>query len=194
MTRNPIDQTVNPALEAEERAILIAAQADPAAFAPLYERYVDRVYAYCLRRVGCPADAQDLTGAIFARALSKRGQYRGGLVAAWLFRIARGVVANHLRGRRDHLPLDADPALQVPDGRPGPGELYATTERLARVRAAIDALPEAQRELLLLKVAGGLTSREIGLVLGRSPGAVRVALHGILKRLRARLEQQGDLP
>ena len=166
-----------------------AAQQDAAAFAPVYEAYVDRIFAYCLRRVENWHEAQDLTSAVFARALSRLPQYRGGTVAAWLFRIARSVVANHLRARRWPLSLDGDAAQAVPDTRPDPGDVVAQAEDLARVRALIAALPPAQQDVLLLKVAAGLNAREIGEILDRSPNAIRVDLHHILKRLRAQLAE-----
>ena len=87
------------------------AQRDPALFAPLYERYFQRVYAYCLRRVGntragSAQEAEDLCSQVFTRALAGLKSYRGGIVAAWLFQIAHNVLANHYRGQQIALPLD----------------------------------------------------------------------------------------
>jgi RNA polymerase sigma-70 factor (ECF subfamily) len=58
-----------------------------------------------------------------------------------------------------------------------------------RVDRLIAALPEAQRELLALRVAGELSAKEIGAVLGKSEGAVRVALYRTMQQLRAAYEQ-----
>jgi RNA polymerase sigma-70 factor (ECF subfamily) len=173
---------------AEEARILARAREAPADFAPLYERYFPRIYAYCLRRVGTAEEAEDLTSAVFTRALTGLGGYRGGSVAAWLFRIAHNAVANHHRDRRPPLPLDpaavAGAQLSGASGDPTLERLVRDEEH-ERIARLIAALPDEQRELLALKVAGGLSAREIGAVLGKSEGAVRVALHRVVRGLRA---------
>lgn len=169
----------------EEARVVAAARADPAAFAPLYERYFPRVYAYCLRRVGSGEEAEDLTSLVFTRALTGLGGYRGGSVAAWLFRIAHNAVANHLRDRRPQRSLD-DPApgnVPVAPDEPLLDGLVRAEER-ERVARLLAALPGEQRELLALRIAGEQSAKEIGAVTGKSEGAVRVALHRIVRALR----------
>ncbi len=165
-----------------EIAQMHAAQRDSAAFAPLYERYVERVYAFCLRRSPTPEDAEDLCSQVFLRALRGLHTYRGGLVSAWLFRIARNVIANHYRGRRPIIALDD---LEIPADD-------HTTERIEQaddkriIAALIATLPEEKQTLLSLSLDSGLTSSEIGEVIGKSPQAVRVEIHRIIKGLRER--------
>src|SRR5579885_2275763 len=100
MGRRQADDEIGANLGPEETALLACARSNPACFAPIYERYVPRIYRYCLRRVGRPDVAEDLTSVTFTKALLGLRDYRGGSVAAWLFRIAHNVVANHLRDRR----------------------------------------------------------------------------------------------
>jgi RNA polymerase sigma-70 factor (ECF subfamily) len=141
----------------DEARLLREARRQPEAFAPLYARYFPRVYAYCLRRVGRPEDAEDLASAVFSRALAGVGGYRGGSVPAWLFTTAHYAVANHLCGRRPHLSLETTMLIQ-PDALSQPGddaaeELLRAEERDRLARLIAD-LPEEQREILSLKVAG----------------------------------------
>jgi RNA polymerase sigma-70 factor (ECF subfamily) len=159
----------------EEQEIMRRAARDPAAFAPLYEQYVDRVYAYCLRRVDHVQEAEDLCSQVFTRALTSAHTYRGGNVAAWLFRIAHNLVIDHYRQRqsdisleRVDIPADAD----VDDYDPV-------------LRRLVAELPDDEREVLALTLDGGLTSEQVGSLLGKSAGAVRVQAHRIIKRLRA---------
>ncbi len=167
--------------------ILLAARADLTQFAPLYERYFPRVYAYCLRRVEHAEAAEDLTSLIFTRALTHLHEYRGGSAAAWLFRIAHNAVANHYRDRRAHVSLERS-ALELADESGAPGEGIEQAEQQQAMRDLMAGLPDDQRELLALKLAGELTAEEIGVVLGKKAGAVRVELHRIIKRLRTQYE------
>lgn len=162
------------------------ARADPARFAPIYERYFRRIYAYCWRRVDSEVEAEDLTSQVFTRALGALPGYRGGRVVAWLFRIAHNVVANHYRARsrRSQVSLEAI-SFDPTDDRPGPGQQVVEAEEWQALRALVAGLPDDRRELLALKVTGGLTAKEIGEIVDRSPGAVRVELHRIIKELRA---------
>jgi RNA polymerase sigma-70 factor (ECF subfamily) len=173
----------------EEARLLLLARDEPTAFAPLYERYFPRIYTYCLRRVGSNEEAEDLTSLVFTRALTNIGSYRGGSVVAWLFRIAHNAVANHLRDRRPQLSLDtAARPLSSDDLSDG---LVRAEERrqLARLLAA---LPNEQREIVLLRLLGELTAKEIGAVIGKREGAVRVALHRIVRGLRAAYHQANE--
>ncbi|MCC6615492.1 MAG: sigma-70 family RNA polymerase sigma factor [Anaerolineae bacterium] len=169
---------------ADEARWIVAARTRPAAFAPVYERYVERIYAYCARRAS-PTEAEDLTSLVFARALAAVHDYRGGSVAAWLFRIAHNVVVNHYRDRHPSLALDDADSPQ-----PGPLDRLIAADEQRLIRRLIDELPAEQQNLLSLKLSAGLTSAEIGVVLGKSAGAVRVELHRIIQGLRARLRAE----
>jgi RNA polymerase sigma-70 factor (ECF subfamily) len=180
--------------EPEEVRILEWARTEPARFAALYERYFPRVYGYCLRRTGQVEEAEDLTSLVFTRALAALQTYRGGSVAAWLFRIAHNAVANHLRGRsrKPYVPLDA--LTGVAEGSfatmiGDPLDQVVQAEEHRRIAHLISALPEEQRDLLALRIAAGLSAKEVGEVLGKSEGSVRVALHRVLQVLRKRYHE-----
>jgi RNA polymerase sigma-70 factor (ECF subfamily) len=171
----------------EDAAWLYATRSDPQAFAPLYDRYVNRIYTYCLRRVG-KQDAEDLTSLVFARALAGVNSYHGGSVAAWLFRIAHNCVVSHYRARRTHAPIDE--TYPIADDSPQSLDQIILKDERRRVLAAVQTLPLDQQHLLWLKMAGGLTAQEIGEVLGKNAGAVRTELYRIIQRLRLRLSME----
>jgi RNA polymerase sigma-70 factor (ECF subfamily) len=177
----------------EERQILERARLELSEFSPLYENYCQRIYAYCLRRVGQPEEAEDLTSLVFTRALTGLAGYRGGSVAAWLFQIAHNTVVNHLRDRPTPLSFDKLAGHYTAGLASGVGEKPLENllwqEKQQRLHSLIELLSDEQRELLALSVAGELTARETGLILGKSEGAVRMALHRLLHQLRAGYEQ-----
>ncbi len=170
--------------------LLRAAQADPAAFAALYERYVDAIYRYCVTRVGSPADAEDATSLIFARAFGALPTYRprpelsGEGVRSWLFTIAHNVVVSGYRGRRPTSPL-ADADLLV-DPDPPPDEQAIAAERRAALLGSVARLPDDQRRVVELRLAG-LSGPEIAAVLGRSHGAIKMLQVRAIDRLRTLL-------
>lgn len=173
----------------EETRQLLLARDEPTAFAPIYERYFSRVYAYCLRRVGSKEEAEDLTSLVFTRALTGVRSFRGGSVVAWLFRIAHNAVANHLRDRHPQLPLDtaAHPASSE-DLSAG----IVRDEEQRHLMRLLAALSDDQREILVLRLVGELTAREIGAVIGKREGAVRVTLHRIIRGLRSAYRQTDE--
>ena len=103
--------------DSDERALIASARADPAAFGTLYERHVDRIYAYLRTRTRSPEDAADLTQHAFLQALRSLPRYRARSLpfAAWLFRIARNASINFHRDRRTTVAWEFLPeALQPP--------------------------------------------------------------------------------
>lgn len=165
------------------------ARRDVSAFAPIYERYCDRIYAYCYRRVENRQDAEDLTSLIFTRAIASLDSYRGGTAAAWLFRIARNAVYNHYRDRKTHVSLEAN-GIMLAAHDPQPLDALIALEEQAALTELLYLLPDDQRDLLALKLAGGLTSQEIGEVVGKSAGAVRVEIHRIILQLREQYQDK----
>lgn len=169
-------------------AAVRAAQADRAAFGVLYQRYLDRVYGYAFYQLGDHHDAEDATERTFLAALRALPGFRdeGASFRAWLFRIAHNTIVNAHRGRarRRTEPL---PAVDRPAPDGDPAGLVVHADQLRSVLRIIDDLPEDRRQVILLRFVDDLSSREIGLVLDRSEGAVRVLLHRALKELAARL-------
>ena len=166
-----------------------AAQRDRAEFAGLYRRYLDRVYTYAFYQLGDHHDAEDATERTFLAALAALPSFRdeGSTFRAWLFRIAHNTVVNahRTRARRRWQPFPDGFERAAPDA--DPAGLVARADEVREVLRALETLPEERRQVVLLRFADGLTSAEIGEVLGRSPGAVRVLLHRALRDLAGRL-------
>ncbi len=169
-------------LSHDDAALVRAALHDLGAFAELYRRYVGPVYRYLYSRLGHAAEAEDLTAQVFSEALQALPGYREReRFAAWLFSIARRRAADHFRRLRPHEPLDErlpDPAKDA--------DLLAQAlraEALERLAELVGGLSEAEQELLRLRFAGGLSYAEIGAVVGKQEGTVKMAMHRLLRRL-----------
>jgi RNA polymerase sigma-70 factor (ECF subfamily) len=164
------------------------AKRDREAFAPLYVRYFDRVYAYCYRRLGNADDAADATSVVFSRALAALASCREETFRPWLFSIAHNVLTDLYRARRPARPLDD--ALEIPDREPSPEEAAISAEARMMVGELLGELPAEQRHVLELRLAG-LTSKEIGVVLGKRANAVDQMQFRAMGRLRALTAQRG---
>ena len=173
----------------DEEAFVAAARRDPHAFGPLYRRYVDPVYRYCFRRLGTKEDSEDATAQVFAKALTALPRLGNQPFNTWLFAIARNVVTDFQRAYRMTSPIEA--AANREDASPTPEQRALAAEDGRQIRALLDELPDNQRELMELRLAG-LTDIEIADVLGKSHGAIRVAQHRIVLRLRELRESQSE--
>lgn len=174
----------------DEAAWIASAREDPEAFAPLYHRYRDRVYAYVRSRTDNDDDATDLTQQIFLRALDALPRYRGrrGVFVAWLFRIARNAVTDHYRRQRTTVTWDFVPAALLPASGQNLEAETLQQEALIRLRTLLGALDTETRELLALRFGARLTIGEIAAVLGKSEAATRKKLARTLRTLADQFE------
>lgn len=173
-----------------ELAIIAEARLDPRAFAPLYERYVDLVYRYCLRRLGHRERAADATSLVFSRAIGALQHFTperrrtGSTFRSWLLTIARNVVIDDARAHRPTNQLDdAGIGATLRDTAPSPEERAIAADERDRIEAALDQLPDRQRQIVELRLIG-LRGAEIAAVLGMSVGAVKTAHFRAYARLR----------
>jgi RNA polymerase sigma factor (sigma-70 family) len=162
------------------------AQHDPFAFAPLYERYVDAIFGYCLRRTSDREQAADLTSQIFVKALGALHRFSihadRSTFRSWLFSIAHNHVVDVHRARREQSSLDDRPR-SIPDPAPSPEEYALASERRQELVVAMAGLTEGQRQIVELRLAG-LTGPEIAAVLGMQVAAVKSAQFRAYARLR----------
>jgi RNA polymerase sigma-70 factor (ECF subfamily) len=172
----------------EDAALIAAAQADPQAFAALYDRYVGPVYGYCYTRLGHCELAEDATSEVFVKALAGLGRCRDRAFAAWLFRIARNVVVDLQRRRRPIATLTAGD--EVPDPARSPEEVAVGRAEGEALRAALALLPTDQRAAIECQLAGW-SGQQTAAALGRSVDAVKMLRLRAHARLRTLLRQPG---
>lgn len=168
--------------------LAVEARSDVQAFAPLYERHVERVYRYLRARGATVDDAAELAAVTFERALTHIDQYRpgGSGFSPWLLRIARNAFIDAgRRQRRRSLGLDEVDGLTAP-GR-SPEEAAIEAEERRAILLLVSRLPDVQRDALALRFAGGLSSREIAAVIGKSEAATKRLLTRSLAALKEAL-------
>jgi RNA polymerase sigma-70 factor (ECF subfamily) len=173
----------------DDRELVVLAKANPGAFGALYSRYAPRVYWYAFHRLGDREAAEDATSRTFERALTALGSCREDRFRAWLFTLARNVVTDALRDRRISASLDEATTLVA--GGPMPLDTVQAAESHRRVHALLSRLPDGQRQIVELRLAG-LTGAEIARVLGRTHVAVRVSQLRAYQRLRQILETEPE--
>ena len=163
-----------------------AVGADPDAWEALYRRAYPGLMAYASRRLDRDR-AADAVAETMARAVARidRFEWKGGGFDAWLYGILRHVVVDVYRASA----RDAARREREAPRAAGPLDHVVDNEDAAEVRAAFARLGDDDRELLELRVVAGLAAEEVGKVLGKRPGAVRMAQTRALERLRRELER-----
>lgn len=170
---------------ASDEALIALAIGDREAFGLLYDRYVELIYRYCHGRLGDREAAEDATSLVFTRALAALPDQRGPSVRSWLFVIAHNVVINAWRddAARSSTSRPLDVAAEMADQGPTPEEMADANERHRSLMHALPHLPEEQRRVVELRLAG-LNGPEIAAMLGRSHDSVRTMQRRALARLR----------
>ena len=166
-----------------------AVRGQPAAIESLLEHIRPMVVRYCQARLGRTtghyhgADdvAQEVCIAVFAALPRYRDMGRP--FASFVFGIASLKVADAVRATA-RLAVPTEELPDRPDDQPGPEETVVAWLEAQRARALLARLPVHLRQLLILRLVTGLSAEETGNVLGMSAGAVRVAQHRALARLR----------
>jgi RNA polymerase sigma-70 factor (ECF subfamily) len=212
VTDTPYSDGLSPALE--RSLVDRARRGEQEALGLLYDAYLPRLYRYCLSRVGNETDAEDLAEEIFVKVLgaidgfqwqpaprtdgrtandgaSQDGAIEGGgegriPFGAWLFRIAHNHVVSFHRRAATRGPV-SELSEAIRDGNRGPEELTETKITVEEVFAAVRELPEAQREVILLRFASGLSVAETAEALGKHQTNVKVLQHKGVQRLKRML-------
>lgn len=186
--------------EGDHHVVRRATQGDLAATEALLAEYRPQLVRYCRARLGrfdgTYTTADDVAQEICIGILRALPCYqdRGKPFAAFVFAIAAHKVADAKRAARRACTRTftfTEPPPEPPDTAPGPEQRAVTADLARRAHALLEQLPEAQREIVVLRIGVGLTAEEVGTVLGMTAAAVRMAQSRAVARLRA-LAAQGQ--
>jgi len=178
-------------------------QGQAEAFTWLVAEYGPRLYGYFVRQAGSTGDAEDLLQETFVKVVAHIKDYRHqGRFEAWLFRLAANLLRD--RGRRQRRQLQslgklmplADPATDGPtvaSPQAGPSEQAQLAEFRDRLQAALQQLPQLDREIILLRYYGGLSFKEIAQHLDLPLGTALTKVHRGLKHLQRILGDHEEL-
>jgi RNA polymerase sigma-70 factor (ECF subfamily) len=190
---------------AERTLVERAGRGDQQAIGRLYDVYVAPLYRFCLARVGNETDAEDLTEEIFLKVMRAVGGFEwrplplgeGGEerspFRAWIFRIARNHVVSHYR-RTASRPTAGEVPEWIQDESRGPAEMAELAMTVDEVFLAVEQLPQAQREVILLRFGSGLSVAETAEALDKNQTNVKVLQHKGIKKLKEILVEARQLP
>jgi len=176
-----------------------AVQGEPAAIEQLIGRILPAVVRYCRTRIpsgatSSLATADDIAQEACLAVLTALPTFRreGKPFLAFVYGIAAHKLADaHRASARNR----AEPTDNVPErfsGEAGPEQLAIDADASARMEKLLAILPEKQREILILRVVVGMSAEETAEAVGSTPGAVRVAQHRALARLKSEITTGGE--
>ena len=171
--------------DSDENLMLRYAAGEAAAFDLLYGRYRVRLLRYLVRLTGQAAVAEELYQDTWSRVIDARARYEpSARLAAWLFRIAHHLAIDHLR--RSRPTVSADEVLIAFSGLPEdyPALALDQSQQMQRLSDLVDALPEEQRAVLLMRAEGDLTLEEIASSVGTGRETIKSRLRYALAKLR----------
>ncbi len=153
------------------------------------DQFRPRIYKYFRYRGLDVDEANDLTSAVFERAVESLPGYDSarGAPNTWLFAIARNLLTSHWRSAALHKTLPLEAADQQPALDPPPEEVVARRETRRELTAALSSLDERERDLIALKFSALITNREIASMTGLTESNVAVILFRAMRKLRALL-------
>jgi RNA polymerase sigma-70 factor (ECF subfamily) len=176
----------------ETKLVRKASRGNKQALGKLYEHYADDIYRYMLYRTSNQQVAEDLTSEVFASVITSIENYedRGLPFGAWLFSIAHARLVDHWRKTKPRDRKIVAFSKDVEEFLIG-----SSPEDRFKYQALLDSLnylTEAEREVILLRFAVGLSNQEIAAIVPRSSNAVKSMIYRALKKLRKVLSERRD--
>jgi len=175
----------------DEDAILISeVKKNPTAFSGIYERWEVPVYQYFYYRTGNTIFAEDLTSQLFLKVFESIGRYQHrGHFAAWLFTIARNMVAKHYRENHHE---ESYETASITREEPDPLEELALSDEIEKLKVLVCSLSAEEQDLIRLRYAADLKFSDIAIILHKREDAVKKSLYRLQTRLQYLLEQNND--
>ena len=165
-----------------ERLVKKAAGGNFNAFGELYSIYLDPIYRYVFYQVNDRMTAEDITEEVFVKAWKAIGSCKGKekTFLSWLYRIAHNHLINTLNYMKKYISIEK---VELIDPKQKIGAEIECQELIEM----ITYLPKHQKQVIILKFIEGLDNREIGKIMGKNEGAVRVSQMRALATLRQEL-------
>src|SRR5688572_4001810 len=187
-----VDQMDDPDVGLLQRIVV----RDAAAVGELYDRHNGRLFAVIMRILRNRSDAEEVLQEVFVRVWTRADTYdaRLGCPAAWLTRMARNRAIDRLRARRTRGETDTPDAPETAQqthavsADPNPERLAQDTERTARIRSALEDLPEDQRVLIAAAFFEGYTHSELAARFQLPLGTVKTRIRNGTLAMRDQLE------
>ena len=168
---------------------------DRDALATLYERFGRREFSLAVRILSDSVSAEEVTQDVFMSVWRRGATYvsKKGKFTTWLFSIAHNRTIDELRKRRRDLSRtndDIDDHLNLKSGDVSPADATVAQSEYAKIRAAMEDLPEEQKNVVELSYFKGLTQTEIAEKTGQPLGTVKTRMRLALKKLRKALSAE----
>lgn len=174
-----------------------AQDGDGAAFAALYDRYVDQTFGYVYRRVGHRQTAEDLTSDVFLRAFRRLDsfQWQGVDLGAWIMTIARNRVHDHFKSARFRMERASDQTPEDPDtsAEDDPERVALGRDMAQALGRALEKLSDDHREVIELRFVHDRSVAETAAIMGRTNGATKALQYRALKALAAEVKDTPGL-
>jgi RNA polymerase sigma-70 factor (ECF subfamily) len=180
----------------DEELVEACQAGEASAFDVLVARWEDPIRGAAYRFLGSEEEARDVAQEAFLKAYRALGSFKGeARFSSWLYQIATNLCRDRLRRRRTRAAVSLEELEAggpvIVETRPGAHELLQQLDLARAVRRAVHALPEEQREVVILKEYQGLTFLEIAQSLDLPVSTVKTRLYRGLGQLRLRLERDG---
>jgi len=183
------------ALGDDPKKLMMQAKAgDADAFGRIYELYLTPVYRYIFFRTRNKEEAEDLTQTVFMRVFGALSRFEKRQITplAYFFTVARNVVIDHWKKKKDLLPEDPDVTFSALKDESGINlhEHLSTEQTIACIKESLHTLKNEQQEVLTLKFIDDLKNREIAELLGKTESAVRQLQCRGLKALKEEVHKR----
>lgn len=155
-------------------------------FAELYQEYLDKIFRYVQYRVNEVQLAEDLTSAVFERALVNIEKYSSDKAsfATWIFTIARNILIDYYRSRGRKQTVELDEATDKTIGDLSPEEKLLKKEENEKLKVCLVKLSDEEQEIIRLKFGGELNNRQIAEMTGLSESNVGTKLYRAVRKMR----------
>lgn len=166
-----------------------AKRGDADAFAILYENYAESIYRFFCAHLEFDEDAEDLTIDVFVRTWQSLPTYndRGLPFQAFLFKVARNILVDHFRQKKDSYQLTED---FIDMNRKSPEEQAVVNSERIKIQKILGRMHKDYGLVLILRFFSGLNSQEIAHVMARSEAAIRVMQFRALQALKKLLTEE----